>query len=202
MILEAIKKAALDTWDELLYLVLLNIIWCVGTLLVIPWPLVTFGLFFTVHDITEGKSVKIRTFIGHARRTWKEAYIWGGVNVAVLAVLGANLAFYGRIAVQWAATLQLLMIALIGLWIILQLVTLPLYPHLEQPGLTIALRNALILIGRYPVVTLVLIIFIGLLALISNLLPAAAFLITFVLIAMLASWLVKLMVRRELKRGS
>lgn len=202
MIAGALKKAAADTWDELFYLVLINMIWCVGTLLILPWPLVTFGLFFVVHDIGAGKSVKLSTFFAYAHRLWKPAYLWGGVNAAVVLVLWLNTAFYSGATSRWMAILQMMMIALAVFWGVLQLITLPLYPHLETPSLNLALRNALILIGRYPAAVLVLLALIVLFGALSTFFPPIHFLLTFALIAVFTSRIVEALVAKEIKRQS
>src|SRR5688572_9022397 len=102
MIFSAIRKSAIDAWDELLLLMVFNIIWVVGTVLVLPWPFVTFALFFTARDIGEGKGVKFNTFVNYGRQTLKPAYIWGGINLVILVALIGNLSFYGRFEAQWA----------------------------------------------------------------------------------------------------
>ncbi|HEX9924731.1 MAG TPA: hypothetical protein VGD99_18895, partial [Anaerolineae bacterium] len=65
MILTALKNSVLDLWEEMFYALVFSIIWVVGTVLIIPWPFVTFGLFFTVYDVGQGKGIKLSTFFGH-----------------------------------------------------------------------------------------------------------------------------------------
>jgi hypothetical protein len=55
--LAIIKNSASDIWDEMFYLIIFNLIWVVGTLLILPWPFVTFGLFFTAYDIGEARGL-------------------------------------------------------------------------------------------------------------------------------------------------
>lgn len=202
MIGEAIKQAALDLWDELLYLMLFNMIWCIGAVLVIPLPYVTFGLYYTAYDVVEGKSIKLSTFFEYANQTWRLAYTWGLLNLAVFVVLGLNIAFYGTINAAWAVMLRFLFISLGGLWLIIQLIALTLYPRLEEPGLKIAYRNALALFGHYPVILFILIATIIFLGIMSNFLPLVLFLLTFAALSVLSSRLTKSLVQEELKRIS
>ena len=147
MIIKAIRQAAIDLWDELLLLGAFNLIWSIGTLpgliligtglisnlllfllgliLLLPWPLVTFGLFFVVWQISEGRVVKLATFFRHAWQNRRPAYQWGGVNLLVGLVLWFNLQFYAGIRDTWAVAAQLFVIALVALWAMLQLVALP-----------------------------------------------------------------------------
>jgi len=202
VLIQALKNAGLDFWEELLLLALFNIIWCLGTVLVLPWPFVTFGLFFTVRDIGDGKAIKFTTFFEHARRQWKLAYLWGGVNLAVVLLLGINIRFYNGLETQWAAFLQVLMIAILMIWLVLQLVALPIYPRLEEPTLKLALQNGLVVIGRYPVPMVILIILVGLISLIAVLFPPFLMLSAVALIAVLANRLVAGAIERELGRES
>ena len=200
MIFNAVKKAMLDLWEELLLLGVFNLIWCLGTLLILPWPFVTFGLFYTVRDVSQGKAIKFRDFFVYGRQKWKEAYIWGGVNVAVILVAWLNLRFYAAIEARWAGLLQVFIIALLVFWGVLQLVALPIYPRLETPGLKLALRNALVVVGRYPLAILVLVIFIVLSGIIASIFPVALLAIVIVLIASLTNRIVDEAVKREVDR--
>ncbi len=200
MIGEAIKQAAIDTWDEMLYLVLFNVVWIIGAVLVIPLPFVTFGLFFTAYDITEGKSIKINTFFSHGRQRLKEAYIWGGVNLVIYVVLLLNISFYANIEAQWAVTLRLLMLSITFFWTLFQLVALALYPRLETPGLKIAYRNTMVLLGHYPIPVLVIVLFIIFLGIVASFLPATLFLLSIAFTAVFTSRMVKSMIEAELKR--
>lgn len=200
MFLDAIKKSAGDIWEEMLYLMIFNFIWLAGSLLIIPWPFVTFGLFSVIYDISQGKGIKFGTFFAHARRMWKQAYIWGGINFVVLIILGININFYAGIASRWAAAVQITLIGLAVFWIILQLVALPLYSWLAEPSFKLALRNAAIVAGRHPLAILGLVIIVILIGLISYFFQALFFLGTFAVIAVVANRLVEALVQVELER--
>lgn len=160
LIWTSIRQAGADLWEELLILVLFNLIWVVGTLLIIPWPFVTFGLFLVMYDVSRGKGIKFDTFFRQAGKLWKQAYVWGLVNLGLILIIWANLNFYAAIESQWARMVQIFFLGISLAWLIVQAIVLPLYPRLEQPGLRSALRNALALLGRYPlfIVTLLLVL--------------------------------------------
>jgi uncharacterized membrane protein YesL len=200
MIWQIIKNSAVDIWDEMLYLMIFNIIWLIGLVLVIPWPLVTFGLFFTVYDIGESKGISLGKFWNYARRNWKQAYLWGGINLAVLVIAWSNLIFYARQEAQWAAFLEILIIGVCLLWIIWQLVALSFFPRLEQPGLKLALRNAGISIGRYPLLTLLLIIFVILILALASFFPVVMLLGAISMIAVVTNRIVEVVVKKEKQR--
>lgn len=197
MIWTIIKNSASDIWDEMLYLIIFNIIWVLSLLLVIPWPLITFGLFFTVYDISEAKGIGFGTFWEHARRTWRQAYLWGIINLVVFLIGWINLSFYARLEAEWAGLAQMIILALMLFWLILQLVALAFYPRLQQPRLKLALRNAGITLARYPLAALTLVVVIGVVLAIASLFPAIFFLGAFAVIAVAANRLVTAVVAKE-----
>lgn len=199
MLWDVIKQSAGDIWEEMLFVITFNIIWLLGSLLIIPWPFVTFGLFAIVYDIGQGKGIKFTRFFSYAHQSWKQAYIWGGINLGVLLILWINIRYYGSIEAQWAAILQMFMAALAFAWIALQLVALPLYPRLEEPGFKLALRNAAILASHYPMAVLALVIIAALILALSSFLPAIAFLGAFAIIAIIANRLVGALVAKMMK---
>lgn len=200
MIFSAIKKSAIDAWDELLLLMIFNVIWVVGTALILPWPFVTFGLFYTVRDIGEGKGIKLNTFFNYGRQMLKPAYIWGGINLVILVALIGNLSFYGGFNAQWASLVQIFIMAVLFFWSLVQLIALALYPRLEEPSFKLAMRNAAVIIGRYPLPILALLLVITLLVVASVFFSALFFLITFSVIAVFINGVVSALIHQELKR--
>jgi hypothetical protein len=202
MIWTALKQAGSDIWGELLHIMLFNVVTFLGTILVIPWPFVTFGLFEMVYDIGQGKGIKFTAFFSRAVQVWKQAYIWGLINLGVIIVILININFYGSISASWAAIAQVLMASFAIFWFALQLIVLPLYPRLEEPGFKIALRNAVVLMGRYPLPTLTMLIIVAAMIIVTFLLFQRCslffFLGFFSVTAVLSNCMVGAMVRKEL----
>ncbi len=195
---QILKKTVLDMWDELLNMILFNLIWFLGTLLIIFWPFVTFSLFYIVKDVSDGFGIKFSKFFAYGRKTWKLAYVWGLINVAAYFVLLFNIRFYARLDAQWALIVQVLFFSLIVFWTIIQLITAALYPRLEKPGFKLAIRNAAILVGRSPIQSIVLIIEIALLLLLFSFVPALMLIIGFSFIALLVNNTVDVVLKKEL----
>ena len=224
MIGQVIKKSATDVWDELLYMIVFNVVWLVGIMpgfivivsgatasflpLVIigvlvfwiPLPFATFGLFGIAKDIGDGKGIKFGNFFSHARRMWKPAYIWGGINLVVFVVLWINLNFYGSIEARWAAIAQLFFVAVAIFWVILQLLVLGVYPRLVEPGFKLALRNAAVIMARQPLMILVLLVVIALFIVATRIFAAITFLLPFSVTAVVANNIVETVVSEELER--
>jgi uncharacterized membrane protein YesL len=202
MVFNAIKNSAIDIWEEMLYLMIFNLIWLIGSFLIIPWPFLTFGLFAIVHDIGQGKGIKFGKFFQYGRQMWKPAYIWGGINLGVALVLWINIGFYAGIDSQWALIVRVILMALAIIWIVLQLVALPIYPRLAEPSFKLALRNAAIVVSRYPLSILILLIIVAVLLTISSIFPAIAFLGGFAFIAVVTNRIVGAIVEELVKENT
>ncbi len=195
-----IKKAGLDFWEEMLLLIIFNLFWLLGAVLILPYPFVTFALFYTVYDIGQGKGIKSAKFFNYGKQNWKAAYIWGGLNLVALFVLWINVRFYAGIETQWAFFVSLFFVSLTIFWLVMQLIVLALYPRLVEPSFKLALRNAAIIIGRHAPILLLILGLIALLLIATAFFPILAFIITFSLIAVLINSMVTVLVDRELAR--
>jgi uncharacterized membrane protein YesL len=201
MIWATLKQTGSDIWDELLHMVLFNVITLFGTILIIPWPFVTFGLFEMVYDIGQGKGIKFTAFFSRAAQVWKQAYIWGGINLGVIIVVLINLNFYGNFAASWASFAQIIMFGFAVFWFALQLIVLPIYPRLEEPGFKLALRNAAVLMGRHPLPTLTVLVIVGAMVALTILVQQCNWFVMlgfFSFTAVLCNRMVGAMVRQEL----
>jgi uncharacterized membrane protein YesL len=200
MIVDIFKKSALDVWEEALYLIIFNVIWFLGALLILPLPFLTFALFFTVYDISQGKGVKFGAFFEYGRQMWKQAYTWGVINLGVFVLAWINISFYRQIAAQWAAVIQMVIIAMTVFWAILQLVSLPMYPRLKEPGFRLALRNAAAVVGLQPLAIFSLIVIVGLVGIITLFFQAIVFLAAISIIAVTANRTVEEVLQRVMNK--
>lgn len=193
-----LKKSTIDLWDEMLYMLLFNLIWLIGTILVLPWPFVTFALFGISRDVSEAKGIKFAHFFNYGREMLKPAYIWGGINLVALWLFWFNIRFYSGFNAQWAAVLQLFFISMTGVWLLLQFIAVALYPQLVEPSYKLALRNAAILLGKYPLVVISIALVIVAVLFITLFFPAFGFVMTFSFIAILITNMVKVLLKEEL----
>lgn len=185
-----------DLWDELLYMVIFNVI-CVCCLVVFPlFPFALFGLFYIAYDIGKGKAVKLSLFFSYAKQTWTLAATWGGINLLVMAILIANLAFYTGIQAQWAVVMRLLILGCIISWAVLQLIALALYPRLVEPGFKMALRNAAAVMGLSPALVFLLTLWIAVVITISVFLPPLAILLSIAAVVIFTNRVVETVVKQ------
>ncbi|MEW5958250.1 MAG: hypothetical protein AB1801_11030 [Chloroflexota bacterium] len=198
LIWNVLKRAALDFWDEILYLMIFNMIWFLGSLLIIPLPFLTFGLWHTAYDISRSKGINFGVFFNHLRRTWPAALGWGGVNLGLAIIVVINLNFYAGFETPWATIARLIVMALALLWSVVQVVALAVYPRLESPGFRLATRNAAVVMAKYPLPVLALMAMLVLLGVATFLFPVLLVLGTVSLLALLTNRLVGAVISREL----
>jgi hypothetical protein len=112
----------------------------------------------------------------------------------------SNIRFYARFEGQWVTGAQFAFVGLGVLWAVLQLVALPVYPRLETPGLKLALRNSLVVLGRRPLIGLALAVLTAFIGAIATVIPAVVITGAVALVVMLANRLVGAVVEQELRR--
>lgn len=173
LIWEILKKTLQYGWEEIIYLVIYNIV-TLAALLAGPTLLVTgvnsqsallvvagivllalippalFGLFWLTYQISLGNAVKFSTYFDGARQHPKPMAVWGGINLLVMVTLISNVIFYQAMTAAWAGFVGLFFYSLLVVWMVLQLLVLAIYPHLEQPGFRMAFRNAMLLVAVNP----------------------------------------------------
>ncbi len=198
LIFPIFKKSALDLWEEMLYMLLFNVIWLVGTFLIIPWPFVTFALFYTAYDISDGKGIKFKTFFSHGYQMLKPAYTWGLINALVLLLVGANLLFYAGFGTQWAALMQLMFVSLTVFWMMLQIIVVALYPRMVTPGLKLGMRNAAVLMGKHPIVTVFIFLVTAAILALASIIPVFAIFLAFSFITIVITNMVDVLLKKEL----
>ncbi len=220
MLINIYKKSARDIWDESVYLIIFNLFFFLCTLpallifslglaqnlvlfivagfiLLFPLPFVTFGLFYSAYDVGESKVISLLTFFRNIRQTWRPAAIWGVINLVAVILLVGNIIFYSRIQVDWANFARVAFVGLTIIWILLQLIILPLYPHLIEPGFRQAFRNAGAIFAYYPAPIIVLGLLTAAIIVITLRFQVLAVLFSFSLIAVLANNTVDAVVKTE-----
>ncbi|MCB0209701.1 MAG: hypothetical protein KDJ52_10240 [Anaerolineae bacterium] len=195
-----IKKTGLDIWEEMLKLLVFNLVWVVGVILILPWPFVTFGLFFTAKDIGEGRGISFSSPFTYGLQVLRPAYIWGIINLVVYLGIFFNLIFYAGSEAVWANVMKIFILSLTLFWSILQLVMLAMYPRLTTPSFKLAIRNALIITSRHPLPIFAMVIGIIVIIAVSTFIPAIILLLSISAIVMLINNVIDVLVTYELKQ--
>jgi uncharacterized membrane protein YesL len=178
MALKVLGLALRDTWQELWTILIVNLLFLVASILVIPGPPATLALFYYGNRIAHGEVATERDFLHAIRRYWGPAWRWGLLNLFVIGFLTGDYYLVGELTenTQMAAFIRGLYVALVACWCLLQLFTLPFLFEQEQPLVVQALRNAAVFIKR----NLILVLVLGLLLAFGLLAGTLAFMLTLV----------------------
>lgn len=182
-----IRTSISDFADEILWLVLLNVLWCIAAATVVGAPLVSAGMAWIVAEIGEGKVLRWNTFTTGIRRYWKQSYLWALINVLVAALVGMNLAFYSGRSESWALVPFFLFGALGLWWAGMQFYFFPFLTHQESPSMRMAYRNSLVLMLSQPGLSLIMFLLVLILAGISYFFLFPLFLFFFALLSVLSN---------------
>jgi uncharacterized membrane protein YesL len=182
-----IKLFFSDFIDEILWLALFNIIWCLAAVTVVAFPLASAGMAWVAAEIGEGKVIGLRTFVAGVRRYWKQAYLWGIINLVVIVLIGMNVVFYLNQQESWS-TIALMLFGALGLWWLgTQFYFFPFLVHQDPPAIKTAYRNSLVLMLSQPALGVAMFLLAAVLAVLSYMLVFPLLLFFFSLMAVLSN---------------
>lgn len=146
-------------YDELFLWVWLSVLWWVGTVLVLPAAPVAAGLYAVANRSANYKRVDIGFFWDAAKGNIGRSWLLVGANLLLIAAVIMNIYFYGNGTVTWMR-----FVAILWLWVIVLVLMggqylLPLFCQQEDPSLRLMFRNAFLLALRYPLFSLLMLIF-------------------------------------------
>ncbi len=182
-----VRRSISDFMDEILWLVLLNILWCLSAVTVIGAPLVSAGMAWVAAEIGEGKVLHWSTFTTGVRRYWKQSYIWAVLNVVVAGLVGMNLTFYSGRFEAWTVAPFMLFVMLGLWWAGMQFYFFPFLTHQENPSLRTAYRNSIVLMLSQPGLSIAMFILVIILAAVSYFFLFPLFLFFFALLSVLSN---------------
>lgn len=216
-VFEGFKKAIFIFWDDSISLIIFNFI-CflsllpallffsvtngtvsvltsvINTLLFLPSVFFIFALYHVLFDGRQGIVVSFRSFFGYVGSSWKQAIVFGIVNMFVALMVGWNLRFYAQFHEAWAGIVQAIFISVTMIWMILQITMLPLFPRLTEPSYKLALRTAGVLFAGYMLPVLVLTVWTILFIILTLMFQPLGMLFSLVFIAALSEGIVGEMV--------
>lgn len=184
---QLIKKTLVDSYYNAVELVIVNVLWAIFTVLIIPAPAAAAGLFYATHRMAGGKTISWRHFFEGFRKFWKIGLFWFLINTLVMTILLGSFFFYARQPVEWFTWLQGFTIFALIFWLFIQIYTFPLVLEQETPSIKLALRNSLVFFLRMPGYSLGLALFLVLFFYLSTLLLLPWVLFTASLSSFLAS---------------
>jgi hypothetical protein len=148
--LTIIGRALRHYWDEGFNLLLINLVWFLAQLLVIPGPPATAALFFVTNRVARGYFARFSEFWGALKTLFGPAWKWGALNLAAIFVFGYAALFYRSGVFDAAgAVLSLVMWFLLGCWLFLQLFAFPMWLEQSDKRVGLALRNAAVMLAHH-----------------------------------------------------
>ncbi len=145
---QVFRAALRDLWGDLFTTAVVNLLWLVLTLLVVTAPPATLALFSVGNRMARGDPTDPGDFFRAFRRYFGVGWRWGAVQVVMLFLLIGDIYLTGRLSSSSAAQLgQGLYIAGLVVWLLLQLYALPFLFEQETPGVRMALRNGIQMLG-------------------------------------------------------
>src|SRR5215471_900116 len=94
-----IGRAFQDVWQELWTILIVQLLFLLGHLLIILGPPVTVAMFYYGNRIAHDEIATERDFIHAIRQYWKPAWRWGGLNLLVIGLLVGDYHLTGK----WAS---------------------------------------------------------------------------------------------------
>jgi len=143
------RRSLKEIWEDLWTMLVVNVLWIIANLLVIPGPPATIALHAYANRVVHSEVTDQHDFWQTFKSSWGVGWRWGAVNLAVVGLLGVNYYLVSNaLDVNLGSFLQGLYIA-VGLgWFMLQFFALPFLFEQEQMKVGQALRNAALMIGR------------------------------------------------------
>ncbi len=186
MAFKILRSAFQDVWQELWTILVVQLFFLIGQALIVLGPPVTVAMFYYGNRIAHDELATERDFLKAVRQYWKPAWRWGGLNFLVFGLLIGDYSLTGKLVIEQslASFLQSLYIAILVLWLLLQMFALPFLFEQEQPSVLLALRNAVVFVRR----NLILVVVLSLMLAISLALGLLTFMLTFVFGAALVAF--------------
>lgn len=173
--------------------------WVIAALVALLYVLLTgpatYALAVMARRIVDYEAVTLRDFFGAMRAHYRRAWVLGLISLAGTTLLLVNLAFYAGMG-GWAVVLVPLFLLITLFWLMMQLYLYPI-AVITEGGPLLVLRNAAIVLFRYPGMALLLNIVALILMALSTALLLPWVILTMVLLAALGTRGVRSAVRRD-----
>jgi uncharacterized membrane protein YesL len=198
MAFRVVRLGLRDTWQELWTILIVNLLFLLANLLVIPGPPATLALFYYGNRIVHDEIATERDFLRAIRQYWGPAWRWGFINFIVIGLLTGDYYLVGRLTenTEMAAFVQGLYVTLLAGWLLLQLFALPFLFEQKQPLVAQALRNAVLFIGKNLTFVFILV----LLLVLSLMLGTLLFMVTFAFGAAFVAFVINRAVLKDLAK--
>ena len=158
-----------STYEDLFLVVTLSVVWWAGLLLIVTAPMVTAGLHNVANRVANYKRVNMSFFWEGARGQIGKGILLFLLLLVALPIMVFSIGFYLETG-GW-----LLLLAVILVWVLLLALmagqfAYPLFWQQTEPNIGLIVRNAFVLAVRHPLFSLLMLLFQGVLVVLSVLL--------------------------------
>ncbi len=177
MAFKVLGAAFRDTWQEFWTILIVQLLFLLAIVLVIPGPPAIIALFYYGNRVVHDESVNERDFLNAMRQYWGPAWRWGFMNILIIGLLTGDTYLVETLTdnTTLASFVQGLYLTLLASWLLLQLFAPPFLFEQTEPRVMQALRNAAVFLKRNLVFAIVL----GLLLSLSLIAGTLLFMLTF-----------------------
>jgi hypothetical protein len=148
----------LIAWDGFWVIWISDLLWLLFCLPLVTAPMGFAGLYECASGLAYGESITWRTFFSGIKRHLGTCYRWAVFNLIVILFLAFYVWFFspfkGNLTGLASTLLSGVTLALIVLWWIFNQFTFPFMLVQQQPSYSKALRNSLVMLIKWPGVTL------------------------------------------------
>jgi hypothetical protein len=144
-----IRTSLHHAWADLFSTVVVNLLWLLANLLIIPGPPATLALFYVGNRMAHEEVIDPKDFLSALRRYFGLGWHWGLLNIIIFFFLIGDIILTHRLSQSNTVYFfQGMYMALVIIWLLWQLYTLPFLFEQEKPNLRLALRNGAIMLGK------------------------------------------------------
>jgi uncharacterized membrane protein YesL len=145
-----IKQSLQDIWEDIWSVLVINLVWTLCVLTIVPGPPATLALFKYANRMAHGEIVDIKDFFKEFKQFWKPGWRWGAINLFVLVVFVGDILLSNQknIGASTYLYVQSFYIALLVVWLLLQTHVLAFMIEQEQPGVKNAFLNSSVMLGK------------------------------------------------------
>jgi len=145
-----IKVSLRDIWEDIWSVLVINLVWTLCVLTIIPGPPATLALFKYANRMAHGEIVDVKDFFSEFKHLWGTAWRWGVINLFAIAIFVGDILLSNQKNMGESAFtyVQSFYIALLVVWLLLQTYVLAFMIEQEQPQVKNAFRNSILMLGK------------------------------------------------------
>jgi hypothetical protein len=146
---QVIRTAMRLAWADLFSTIVVNLLWLLANLLIIPGPPATLALFYVGNRMAHEEIIDPKDFLSALHRNFGLGWQWGLLNLFVFFFLIGDVILTNHLSQSnLVYFFQGMYMTLAIIWLLWQLYTLPFLFEQEKPYLRLALRNGAIMLGK------------------------------------------------------